>query len=113
MEHVETDAHHHRQPLAQIREGASVEADQIEPDFLDGIRVVVFDTARKYVLDLIPSGAEILNSPSRTLELIDRAEQIEHLTNEATPHRSIWSRSTPHRSTLDQTLMKALHYRYI
>jgi len=46
-----------------------------------GIRVVVFDTgeeARKYVLDLIPSGAEVYNSPSRTLELIGLTEQIEH-----------------------------------
>jgi L-lactate utilization protein LutB len=49
-----------------------------------GIRVVVFDTgeeARKYVLDLIPSGAEVYNSPSRTLELIGLAEQIEHTTH--------------------------------
>ena len=45
-----------------------------------GIRVVVFNTgeeARKYVLDLIPAGAEVYNSPSRTLELIGLAEQIE------------------------------------
>src|SRR5258708_32110092 len=41
------------------------------------IRVVVFDTseeARKYVLDLIPDGAEVYNSTSRTLELIGLAE---------------------------------------
>jgi predicted Fe-Mo cluster-binding NifX family protein len=46
-----------------------------------GIRVVVFDTgeeARTYVLDLIPPGAEVYDSPSRTLELIGLAEQIEH-----------------------------------
>ncbi|GHO81329.1 membrane protein [Ktedonobacter sp. SOSP1-85] len=49
-----------------------------------GIRVVVFDTseeARTYVLDLIPDGAEVYNSPSRTLELIGLAEQIEHPTH--------------------------------
>jgi hypothetical protein len=37
------------------------------------IRVVIFETseeARKYVLDLIPSGADVYNSRSRTLELI-------------------------------------------
>jgi hypothetical protein len=46
-----------------------------------GIRVVVFDTgeeARKYVLDLIPSGAEVYASRSRTLELIGLADDIEH-----------------------------------
>ncbi len=35
-----------------------------------GIRAVVFETgeeARNYVLDLIPSGAEVYNSPSRSL----------------------------------------------
>ena len=48
-----------------------------------GIRAVVFETgeeARSYVLDLIPSGAEVYNSPSRTLELIGLAEDIEHPT---------------------------------
>ena len=48
-----------------------------------GMRVVVFETgeeARRYVLDLIPSGAEVYNSPSRTLELIGLAEDIEHPT---------------------------------
>jgi acyl-CoA hydrolase len=48
-----------------------------------GIRVVIFETgeeARSYVLDLIPSGAEVYNSPSRTLELIGLAEDIEHPT---------------------------------
>ena len=48
-----------------------------------GIRAVVFETgeeARKYVLGLIPSGAEVYNSPSRTLELIGLAEEIEHPT---------------------------------
>ncbi len=46
-----------------------------------GIQAVVFETgeeARNYVLDLIPSGAEVYNSPSRTLELIGLAEEIEH-----------------------------------
>jgi hypothetical protein len=46
-----------------------------------GIRAAVFETgeeARKYVLDLIPSGVEVYNSPSRTLELIGLAEDIEH-----------------------------------
>lgn len=46
-----------------------------------GIRVAVFDTgeeARKYVLDQIPDGAEVYDSPSRTLELIGLAEQIQH-----------------------------------
>ncbi len=47
------------------------------------IRAVVFETgeeARAHVLDLIPSGAEVYNSPSRTLELIGLAEDIEHPT---------------------------------
>ncbi len=47
------------------------------------IRVVIFATseeARKYVLDLIPSGADVYNSPSRTLELIGLADGIEHPT---------------------------------
>ncbi len=47
------------------------------------IRAVVFESgeeARSYVLDLIPSGAEVYNSPSRTLELIGLAEDIEHAT---------------------------------
>jgi acyl-CoA hydrolase len=46
-----------------------------------GMRAVVFETdeeARNYVLDLIPSGAEVYNSPSRTLELIGLAEEIEY-----------------------------------
>ncbi len=48
-----------------------------------GIRAVVFESgeeARSYVLDLIPSRAEVYNSPSRTLELIGLAEDIEHPT---------------------------------
>src|SRR5258708_24312940 len=48
-----------------------------------GMRAVVFETgeeARNYVLDLIPSGAQVYNSPSRTLELIGLAEDIEHPT---------------------------------
>jgi len=48
-----------------------------------GMRAVVFESgeeARAHVLDLIPSGAEVYNSPSRTLELIGLAEDIEHPT---------------------------------
>lgn len=48
-----------------------------------GMRAVVFatgDEARTHVLDLIPAGAEVYNSPSRTLELIGLAEDIEHPT---------------------------------
>lgn len=48
-----------------------------------GMRAVVFEggeEARSYVLDLIPSGAQVYNSPSRTLELIGLAEDIEHPT---------------------------------
>src|SRR5215471_10140722 len=48
-----------------------------------GMRVVVFETdeeARSYILNLIPSGVEVYNSPSRTLELIGLAEDIEHPT---------------------------------
>jgi acyl-CoA hydrolase len=47
------------------------------------IRVVVFETseeARKYVLDLLPSGADVYNSSSRTLELIGLVDDIEHST---------------------------------
>ena len=47
------------------------------------IRAVVFETgqeARSYVLDLIPSGAEVYNSPSRTLDLIGLTEDIAHPT---------------------------------
>lgn len=49
-----------------------------------GIRALVFDTgeeASKYVLDLIPEGAEVYNSPSRTLELIGLAERVEHASH--------------------------------
>jgi YkgG family uncharacterized protein len=49
-----------------------------------GIQVVVFDTgeeASKYVLNLIPDGAEVYNSPSSTIEAIGLAEQIEHPNN--------------------------------
>src|SRR5258707_3822192 len=48
-----------------------------------GMRVVVFESgeeARSYALDLIPSGAEVYDSPSRTLEQIGLAEDIEHPT---------------------------------
>ncbi len=49
-----------------------------------GMRTVTFESgeeARSYALDLIPSGAEVYNSPSRTLELIGLAENIEHSTS--------------------------------
>jgi LUD domain len=49
-----------------------------------GICVVVFDTgeqARTHVLDLIPEGAAVYDSPSRTLEVIGLSEQIEHATH--------------------------------
>ncbi len=49
-----------------------------------GIRAVVFESgeeARSYVLDLIPAGAEVYNSPSRTLDLIGLTEDIAHPTH--------------------------------
>jgi LUD domain len=49
----------------------------------NGIRTVVVETgeeARARVLDMIPSGVEVYNSPSRTLELIGLAADIEHAT---------------------------------
>ena len=49
-----------------------------------GIRAVVFESgeeARNYVLDLIPAGAQVYNSPSRTLELIGLTEDIAHPTH--------------------------------
>ena len=49
-----------------------------------GMRAVVFESgeeARSYVLDLIPSGAEVYNSPSRTLDLIGLTEDIAHPTH--------------------------------
>lgn len=48
-----------------------------------GVRTAIFDTgeeARSYVLHLLPSGAAVYNSPSRTLEQIGLAEEIEHPT---------------------------------
>ncbi|GHO64251.1 hypothetical protein KSC_031430 [Ktedonobacter sp. SOSP1-52] len=45
-----------------------------------GIHTVVFETgeeASKYVLDLIPDGAKVYDSPSRTCEAIGLTEQIE------------------------------------
>jgi L-lactate utilization protein LutB len=48
-----------------------------------GIRVVVCETgeqARTSVLDLIPDGTAVYNSPSRTLEVLGLSEQIEHAT---------------------------------
>ena len=48
-----------------------------------GIRTAIFENgeeARAHVLELIPAGAEVYNSPSRTLELIGLAEEIEHPT---------------------------------
>jgi hypothetical protein len=49
-----------------------------------GICVVVCETgeqARTSVLDLIPPGAAVYNSPSRTLEVLGLSEQIEHATH--------------------------------
>ena len=48
-----------------------------------GIRAIAFENgeeARNYVLDLIPAGAEVYNSPSRTLDLIGLTEDITHPT---------------------------------
>jgi YkgG family uncharacterized protein len=48
-----------------------------------GIRALVVQTgeeARSFALEMIPTGAEVYNSPSRTLELIGLAEDIEHST---------------------------------
>jgi acyl-CoA hydrolase len=56
-----------------------------------GIQVVVFDTgeeASKHVLNLIPDGAQVYNSPSSTLEGIGLAEQIEH-ANSFQPVRAL------------------------
>lgn len=47
------------------------------------IRAVVFprgEEAAAYILDQIPDGAQVYNSPSRTLEQIGLAESIEHAT---------------------------------
>jgi LUD domain len=49
-----------------------------------GIRAIIFESgeeARSYVLDLIPPGAEVYNSPSRTLDLIGLTEDIAHPTH--------------------------------
>jgi len=49
----------------------------------NGIRTLVVETgeeARTRVLDMIPSGVEVYNSVSRTLELIGLAADIEHAT---------------------------------
>ncbi|GLV54081.1 hypothetical protein KDH_09300 [Dictyobacter sp. S3.2.2.5] len=46
-----------------------------------GIHVVIFATieeARTFVLDLIPTGAQVYDAPSRTLEALGLPEQIEH-----------------------------------
>ena len=48
-----------------------------------GIRTLVVQTgeeARSFALDSIPTGAEVYDSPSRTLELIGLAKDIEHST---------------------------------
>ncbi|GCE15178.1 LUD domain-containing protein [Tengunoibacter tsumagoiensis] len=47
----------------------------------NGIYVVLFETgeeARAYVLDLIPDGTKVYDSPSRTIEVLGLTEQIEH-----------------------------------
>lgn len=72
-------------PASEFTQLASEEqiAKTVQALEAHGIRAVVFETgdeARSYVLDLIPSGAEVYNSPSRTLELIGLAEDIEHPT---------------------------------
>jgi hypothetical protein len=56
-----------------------------------GIRTAVVQTgeeARAYILNQIPSDAEVYDSPSRTLELIGLTEDIEH----ATQFRSVRTR---------------------
>lgn len=48
-----------------------------------GIHVIVCETgeeAKKQVLDLIPDGAAVYDSPSRTFEVLGLSEQIEHPT---------------------------------
>lgn len=48
-----------------------------------GIQAVAFESgeeARNHVLGLIPSGATVYNSPSRTLDLLGLTEDIEHPT---------------------------------
>lgn len=48
-----------------------------------GIQTMVVETgeeARRRVLELIPSGADVYNSPSRTLETIGLVADIEHAT---------------------------------
>ena len=72
-------------PTSEFTQLASEEqiAKTVQALEAHGMRAVVFETgeeARSYVLDLIPSGAEVYNSPSRTLELIGLAEDIEHPT---------------------------------
>jgi acyl-CoA hydrolase len=73
-------------PTSEFTQLASEEqiAKTVQALSAHGMRAVVFETgqeARSYVLDLIPSGAEVYNSPSRTLELIGLAEEIEHPTH--------------------------------
>jgi hypothetical protein len=49
----------------------------------NGMRAMVVDTAdeaRACVMDLIPSGAQVYDAPSRTLALIGLAAEIEHAT---------------------------------
>lgn len=72
-------------PTSEFTQLASEEqiAKTVQALEAHGIRAVVFETgeeARAHVLDLIPAGAEVYNSPSRTLELIGLAEDIEHPT---------------------------------
>ena len=72
-------------PTSEFTQLASEEqiAKTVQALSAHGMRAVVFETgqeARSYVLDLIPSGAQVYNSPSRTLELIGLAEDIEHPT---------------------------------
>ncbi len=72
-------------PTSEFTQLASEEqiAKTVQALEAHGMRAIVFETgeeARNYVLDLIPSGAEVYTSPSRTLELIGLAGEIEHPT---------------------------------
>ena len=67
-----------------------------------GIHVVIFETgeeASKYVLDQIPDGAKVYDSPSRTLEVLGLAEQVEHANRFQAVRAQLarLDRSTQHR----------------
>lgn len=72
-------------PDSEFQQMASDEriAKTVEALESHNIRAVVFprgEEAAEYVLDQIPDGAQVYNSPSRTLEQIGLVEQIEHAT---------------------------------